>query len=244
VAAGKRKRTKPVADWSWRLAGIALCAFFALGVFAGLSRSGRSLAQRVEALLRAMPRLSANRPEVTGAAAALRGEQDAIALIERGDGFYALDAAGGLRGPVSPTTENDLAIISGPGANAAAPQLLEYARVMVEAEAALGLTVSELRVGVGTEATLYLERPAIPVAIDLGNSGVELERAAQILALWRSRRDLIAALDLTVADQAVVRVRAGVIAPVPPANSARGRLTFTRLRRGSTKPLAEAAANR
>jgi hypothetical protein len=242
VAAAKRKTAKKTAAWSWRLAGIALCAFFALGVFAGLSRSGRSLAQRVEALLRAMPRLSATQPDQSGAAAAGRSAEGAIALVERGDGFYALDAAGGLRGPVSSAAESDLAIISGPGADAAGPELLGYARVMVQAEAALGLTVSEMRVRNDAEATLYLERPAIPVLIDPEDSAVELARATQILALWRGRGELIAALDLTIADQAVVRVRAGVVAPEKPANAARGQLTLTRLSRNSGKR--EAAADR
>jgi len=239
VAAAKKKKTKKAADWSWRLAGIALCAFFALGVFAGLSRSGRSLAQRVEALIRAMPRLSANRPDASGSAA--RGPEGAIALVERGDGFYALDAGGALRGPVSPAAESDLAVISGPGADASGLQLLDYARVMVQAEAALGLTVSEMRVSTDAEATLYLERPAIPLTIDPEDSGVEFARAAQILALWHGRCDLIAALDLTIADQAVVRVRDGVIAPGKLADAGRGRLTLTSLSRGASKRLAEAA---
>jgi hypothetical protein len=244
VAAAKRKKSKKTADWSWRLSGIALCAFFALGVIAGLSRSGRSLAQRVEALLRAMPRLSAIRPSAITATSAARGAPDAIALVERSDGFYALDAAGGLRGPVSSAAESDLVIISGAGAGAAGAQLLEDARVTVRAEAALGLTVSELRVGPGAEATLYLEQPAIPIAIDLGATAIELERAAQILALWRGRRDLIATLDMTIADQAVVRVRTGVGAPLKPEHAGRRGLTLASLPRTWPKRLAEAQANR
>ncbi|MGH7841000.1 MAG: hypothetical protein ACREQT_05695 [Candidatus Binataceae bacterium] len=243
MAAAKRKtrKSKETADWSWRLAGIALCAFFALGVMTGLSRSGRSLAQRVEAILHAMPRLSWLRPAAIAAAPAPRGGDGAIALVERTDGFYVLDAAGGLRGPVAPAAETDMAIISGPAASEPGPQLIEYASVMIRAEATLGLTVSEMRVTADGEATLYLERPAIPIAIDLAEPAIELERAAQILALWRGRRELIAGLDMTVADQGVVRVRIGATRPANPASGNRGGLTRTILRGDSPRPLPEAS---
>jgi hypothetical protein len=247
VAAAKRKKTKKSTDWSWRLAGIALCAFFALGVMTGLSRSGRALAHRVTALLHAVPYLnrSALVPPAFPAAVTSRPAEAAIALVERGDGFYTLDGAGGLRGPVAPAAENDMAILSGPAAaNGVGSQLVDYARVLIAAEAALGIPVSEMRVGADGEATLFLERPAITIAIGLEEPALELARAAKILALWRGHRELIAALDLTIPDQAVVRLRAAAVKSAPAKASRQGRLTLTSLERATRAPGAEVTARR
>src|SRR2546430_12410551 len=125
--AARKKKTKAGSGWSWRLAGIALCAFFALGLITGLSRSGRAFARRFEALLGHAPR--AGRSELIPAAyRTLRFESlpgvDAIgpashtvsqnggplpiALVERSDGFYELISGGELRGPISLTDEPDL----------------------------------------------------------------------------------------------------------------------------------------
>jgi hypothetical protein len=242
VAAAKRKKTSKAAEWSWRLAGIALCAFFALGVAAGLSRSGHSLAQRLETLFRALPRLSAMRS--AGTAEASLSDEGAVALVERRDGFYALDAAGGLRGPIAPVAAGDLAVISGAGADAAGAQLLDDARLMIRAETSLGPAVSEMRVSDDRTATLFLEQPAFAITLDLQNAPLELERVARILALWRGRQGLIAAIDLTTADQAVVRIRAS--AHVQAASSAAPRvgLRLTSATRSWAKPSAEAIADR
>jgi hypothetical protein len=246
VVAAKRKKTKKSTDWSWRLAGIALCAFFALGVITGLSRSGRALAQRVTALIHAVPHLNRSSivPLAVPAAPISRPTGAAIALVERADGFYALDDAGGLRGPVSPPTENDLAILSGPAAsNSMGTQLVNYARVLIAAEALLGMPVSEMNVGADDEATLYLERPAIAIAIELAQPAVELARAAKILGLWRGHRELIAALDLTVPGQVVVRLRTSGLKATRAEDQGHGRLTLTGLTRAARRDGREVTAH-
>lgn len=207
--AARRKKAVKGAGWSWRLAGFALCAFFALGVATGLSGGGRELALRVAALLRLMPPARATLPPASLATPLGRRSAGAgIALVERGDGFYALDAAGGLRGPVAPAAENDMPILSGAAvANAGATRLLDYASILVRAEASLGLAVSEMRTETGDDGVLYLDRPALPITIDFAHAPLELERAGRILAIWRGRRELLVALDMTVPGQAVARLR-------------------------------------
>lgn len=205
--AGKRKKTKKRSGWNGRLAGLALCAFFALGVFTGLSGSGRRLAKRVEAALHLAPG-AADAPIAPAAPVPSRGADATIALVERGDGFYALDATGGLRGPVAPGGEGDMPILSGAAlATASADRLLDYASVLVRAEAGLGMTVSEMRVDTEDGATLYLDRPPLGITIDFANTADEIERAARVLGLWRGHRELLAALDVTVPGQAVARLR-------------------------------------
>ncbi|MGO9263946.1 MAG: hypothetical protein ACLQBA_03500 [Candidatus Binataceae bacterium] len=216
MAAAKRKKAVKGSEWSWRLAGCALCAFFALGVATGLSGGGHQLALRVTALIHLTPRVPApvaeNAPapitgNLTGSATA-QAARAALALVERGDGFYALDAAGGLRGPVSPAAENDMPILSGAAvANASAARLLDYASILVRAEASLGRAISELRSEADDDGVLYLDRPPLSIAIDFAHAPVELERANRVLALWRGHRDLLVALDMTVPGQAVVRLR-------------------------------------
>lgn len=208
--AAKRKKAKKASDWSWRLAGIALCAFFALGVITGLSRSGRSLAARVETLLRMMPLTSRSAllPPQLPLPVILSAKPTAIALVKRPDGFYALDSDGALRGPVAPIAEGDLPIVDGPSTVAASgQQLVGYASLLVRSEAALGLVISEIRIDSDETATLYLERPAIPIMIDIAPAPQELARSMRILGLWRDRVNLVAAIDMTVPGQAIVRVR-------------------------------------
>jgi hypothetical protein len=209
VAAAKRKKSKKTSDWSWRLAGIALCAFFALGVITGLSRSGRSLASRVETLLRMLPLTSrsALMPNLPIPLIS-RGNAGAIALIKRTDGFYALDSDGSLRGPIAPTTEGDLPIVSGASIlSASGEQLVSYVSLLVRSEATLGLTISEMRVDSDEIATLYLERPAVQITIDIVQAPDEIAHSMRILDLWRNHAEMLAAVDMTVPGQAIVRVR-------------------------------------
>jgi len=211
VAAAKRKKNKnqKTSEWSWRLAGLALCAFFALGVITGLSRSGRSLAARVEALLRMLPRVShsALLPPVTTSTAPRDGAGP-VALVRRADGFYILSSDATLRGPTAPTAAPDLPILDGPAIAAATDdQLLAFTSSLVRAEADLGLRISELHADAPELAVYDLEQPAVTLTVDLKNQKPELERAGRILALWRTHADLLAAIDLTIPDQAIVRLR-------------------------------------
>ena len=106
-------------------------------------------------------------------------------------------------------------ILSGPGVAAAgAARLLDYASILVRAEASLGRSVSELRADSDENGVIYLDRPPLPIAIDFARAAVELERANQVLALWQGRRDLLVALDMTVPGQAVVRLRPSALRPL------------------------------
>lgn len=221
MAAAKKKKRKGGAGWSWRLAGIALCAFFALGVITGLSQSGRIFAIRVETLVNLLPYhgrsdlvpTSYVAERGTAAPAQMRGGDGALVLVERGDGFYTIDAQGELRGPVSPARQGDLPVLSGSGVrNARAPQLLEYAAVLVRAEAGLSEMVSEMHVGGDGSATLYLDHPSVAIALELDDTGNEIAHAARVLSLWRDHRELIEVIDLTTPGQAVVRLKAAAFA--------------------------------
>lgn len=198
MAADKQK-TRPAADWSWRLGGVVLCAFFALGVIAGLSVAGRHGGLALLRRLRhASRQLAATRP----------GGGGAIATVERSDGLYLLASDGTLSGPVSSRAAGDSPVLSGAGLdNARAAQLLEDAGLLVRAEARLSELVSEMRVENDGTATLFLEQTHTAVRVDVGRGSSELARAAAILSRWRARQDLVAALDLTVSGQAVLRLR-------------------------------------
>ena len=67
--------------------------------------------------------------------------------------------------------------------------------------------ISELRSEADDDGVLYLDRPALAIAIDFAHAPVELEHASQVLALWRGHRELLVALDMTVPGQAVARLR-------------------------------------
>jgi hypothetical protein len=222
VAAAKRKRTSKTSasHWGMRLAGVALCLFFALGVITGLSKPGRALAARVEewfephsALGRSgiWPALFAHGAMVVPAAAvASLAPANPIALVRRADGFYVLDGRGVLRGPVAPAAQGDLPILSGAGVGGATPEaLLEDAAMLVRAEADLNEVVSEMRVDGGGVATLYLERAPMEISFDFDRAGVEFRRAVRIIRLWRGHERMIAAIDLTEDDAAVVQIRRG-----------------------------------
>jgi hypothetical protein len=235
VAAAKKKKAKKGGSaWSWRLAGLVLCAFFALGLMTGMSRSGRTLALRFESLLDQLPgRHSALLSSLDNLRAARRMPSaiqsaprpaGAIALVERADGFYALDPSGALQGPVSPSSQGDLPILSGAGVENAAPaQLLDQAAVLVRAEAELSAIVSEMRVGADGLAALFIDHPAIELTLDLDRTSDELPRAARVMRLWRGHQDLIAALDLTVPGEAVVRVRPSAATPATSTRTSRRR---------------------
>jgi hypothetical protein len=222
VAAAKRKNNKRSAgQWGFRLAGIVLCAFFVLGVITGLSRPGRTLALRVQTILNFWP--GPGHSSIIPAAfwggtviepiVHRRAQGSAIALVQRSDGFYALDSEGGLRGPVAPAAQGDMPILSGAGALAATPaQLIDDAEVLVRAEAGLGAVVSEMRVGTDGTAAIFLEHPRIQVAFDIDRIAVELSRAVAVLRMWRGHEDLIAALDLTTPGQAVMRMKPAAFA--------------------------------
>lgn len=227
VAAAKKKKTKRKtgAGWSWRLAGIALCAFFALGVMTGLSPSGRIFALRLRKVFNLMPRQerSALIPPsmaplfgnsgVPSRPARPQGESGgAIALVARADGFYLLDGGGELRGPISPAGAGDLPILSGPGVrDARADQLLEYAGMMVRAEVDLSQPISEMRVNAPDMAVLFPERSRMEIRVNPEDMAAEIAHANRVLTLWRGHRGLIAAVDLTTPGMAVVRLRRGAL---------------------------------
>ncbi len=213
--------------------GLVLCAFFALGVMTGFSAAGRAFALRVSDLISSftskIPHPSAPSGELSDRIdaglhwierhfgvnlAALRHKHagahitgGAIALVERHDGFYALFADGELRGPVSPNAADDLPVLSGPRVdNARGSDLVEFAAVMVRAEAQLSHLVSEMKVDDDGTASLYLDRARTVVVVDLDAVPVEVGRAAEILARWHEREQMIAAIDMTTPGEAVVRL--------------------------------------
>jgi hypothetical protein len=227
VAGPKRKKSKTGSGWSWRLAGIALCAFFALGVITGLSQSGRLLARRIEALLEHSPHSShsalipaayhafffkeaaAARFRRLPASLSARARTAAVALVEYPDGFFQIDGKGGLRGPVSPVDTPDLPVLSGDGVeSASASQLVEDAGQLVRAEAALSVIISEMRLTSTGEMRLYLDRPQMEIVFAPGQFPMQLARAARVLEVWRGRRQLIGMIDLTIPGEAIVRPQA------------------------------------
>ncbi len=137
-----------------------------------------------------------------------------VALIEKGSGFYALSAEGGLAGPVSPTGQTDLPVLSGSGVeNADAVELVRDAAMLVRTEAELSNPVSEMQLERDGTATLFLERARMEIVIDSGREAPELHRALQVLRLWQGRERLIARLDMTAPGLAVVRLRAELPRP-------------------------------
>ncbi len=222
MAAAKRKKSKSNAShWGFRLAGIVLCVFFVLGVMAGLSRPGRTLAARLEAILDLWPGQghSSIVPAVFLSGRSVnrtvprRAQGSVIALVKRDDGFYALDSDGGLRGPVAPAAQGDMPILSGAGALAAQPaQLIDYAEDLVRAEADLSAVVSEMSIAADGTASIFLEHPRIEIAFDLDRTALEFSRAAKVLRIWRGHENLIASLDLTTPGQAVMQMRPAAFA--------------------------------
>jgi len=133
---------------------------------------------------------------------------DSIAIVERHDGFYALLARGEIRGPVSPAQQPNLPIMSGPGVESAkAPDLLDDAAILVRAEALMSSLISEMRIDNDGTASFYLDRERMAVVVDLDQQAVELPRALDVLKQWQGRERLIAMLDMTTPDMAVVRLK-------------------------------------
>lgn len=131
----------------------------------------------------------------------------AIAIVERRDGFYQLFDGGELRGPVSPAIQGDLPVLSGSAVESASgSQLVEYAAVLIRAEAQLSEIISEMQVAEDGTGSLFLEREQTEVVIDLDRAPAELQRAIEVRAQWHGRENLIAAVDLTTPGQAVVRL--------------------------------------
>jgi hypothetical protein len=213
--------------------GLVLCAFFLLGVITGFSAVGRALAVRVtdffHSLTGSLPRPAASSRLIEGWLAEqvhraelrlgvnfsalgrqrvnARATGEAIAIVERRDGFYALFADGELRGPVSPNRAEDLPILSGPGVeNARSDELVEFAALMVRAEVRLSQLVSEMSVDDDRTASLYLDHARTRVIFDLDSAPLEMGRAAEILGRWRDREPMIAAIDMTAPGEAVVRM--------------------------------------
>jgi len=213
--AAVRRKNQGISDWSWRLAGVVLCAFFGLGLLAGLGVARRQAIPVPARLLEYGSRLLKGLSPLNRAALAVpkslpaQPEESAVALVKRKDGFYALRSTGELRGPVSAELEGDLPILSGSALERARPaQLLEDAEALVRAEAALGELISEMSIAEDGTASLYLERSRTELTFELTNAPLELERATYLLRRWRGHRDLIAAIDVTTPGQAVMRLRA------------------------------------
>lgn len=140
--------------------------------------------------------------------AAMSGTSGAVGIVERGNGFYALSQSDGLVGPISPQAQGDLPVLSGPGVqNAPVDRLLHYASILVRAEAALSELISEMRVDDDNGAVFFLARSQTTIAIDLDSAPIEIERASELLARWRTHRQYVAALDMTTPGQAVMRLR-------------------------------------
>ena len=155
--------------WSGKALGLVLCAFFVFGMVTGLSQAGRALAARAQVTLlsywaEAAATFAQWRDGTTESAMLAplprRPAGDAVALVERHDGFYALFAEGELRGPVQASRAGDLPILSGAQAQTAdARDLVRYAAMLVRSEVALSGLVSEMRVdGDGTVALFSIAR--------------------------------------------------------------------------------------
>ena len=213
AVAAKRKKSKNSAHWSWRLAGLVLCAFFALGVMTGVSRPGHVLAARLQTLLSFWTHpghsalVASPLDQERTVQSQLERRTVPVALVERTDGFYVLRSEGALRGPVSPVSAADLPVLSGAGTrDAATAQLLEYAGLLVRAEAELSQPVSEMRVGVDGNASLFLDRSRTEIILGLDHAPLELTRAARVIRLWHGHEQLLTSLDMSTPGQAVMRL--------------------------------------
>jgi hypothetical protein len=223
----ERKKKKRNSDWGWRLSGVVLCAFFALGVYAGLSVANRGRyvdsSGRWSGVARKLHLTSSH-------STPQRAADGAVAVVERGDGFYALWTSGELRGPLSAPAVNDLPIISGAGIDAiGGAEMLDYAELVVRAEAALSELVSEIRIDADGTATMFLERSHADLILDRAGAAEELAHAAAVMNRWRAHLKLVTGLDMTTPGEAVVRLREPVtialqeISAAPRRDAAPGR---------------------
>jgi hypothetical protein len=202
-------------SWGWRLGGVVLASFFALGMMAGVSPTGRALVARVDGSLGPLRGQAAEivapviffwrgLPPVP----VRRGAPGTVAIVERRDGFYALSERNGLIGPISPQAQGDLPVLSGAGVqNASVPELMGYASILVRAEATLSALISEMRVDDDGAATFFLVRSQTRLVIDLESAPLELTRASELLDRWQDHQRLVAALDMTTPGQAVMQLR-------------------------------------
>jgi hypothetical protein len=204
--------------WSSKALGLVLCAFFVLGMVTGLSQAGRALAARARVTLslywaEAAGTFAGWRDRTTESAMLaplVRPAQgDAVALVERHDGFYALFAEGELRGPVEAARAGDLPILSGMAVQTAgATDLVRYAAALVRAEVALSGLVSEMRLDGDGTVSLFFDRSHPELRVDLDDAPAQLKRATEVLGQWRGHEQRIAMVDMTTPGQAVMRLRA------------------------------------
>jgi hypothetical protein len=237
----KRGKRRELTEWSKRLLGVVLLVFFGLGVLVGARMSVQwapewlgGEAQRIF--------------DIVGGLAGRRIDQrpglfasTSIALVRRGTHFYVLGADGSLWGPTSPGKEGDLPILSGAMVESASgPELLDYAALSVRAEAALSQTVSELRAAPDGTVRVYLAASPTEVIVDSSKAADELERAAWVMRRWRGHEKLIAQLDVTVADAAVVHFHAQGL-PTPASGSHTGASVAEMPQRRPTPAMGRAA---
>jgi hypothetical protein len=218
------KRSKGAAaarnSWGWssKALGLVLCAFFVLGMATGLSQAGRALAARARVTLASYWAEAAGtftewRDRTTESAMlapiARPPQGDAVALVERHDGFYALFAEGELRGPVQASRAGDLPILSGAAVQTAGAQdLVRYAAALVRSEVALSGLVSEMRLDDDGTVSLFFDRSHTELRVDLDDAPAQLKRATEVLGQWRGHEQQIAMVDMTTPGQAVMRLRA------------------------------------
>ncbi|HVA39671.1 MAG TPA: cell division protein FtsQ/DivIB [Candidatus Binataceae bacterium] len=203
--------------WSSKALGLVLCAFFVLGMATGLSQAGRVLAARARVTLAGYWAAAAgtfaqwrDRSTESAMLAPLprTAPGDAIALVERHDGFYALFAEGELRGPVQASRAGDLPILSGAAVQTAgAPDLVRYAATLVRSEVALSGLVSEMRVDGDDTVSLFFDRSQTELRVDLDGAPAQLKRAMEVLGQWRGHEQMVAMIDMTTPGQAVMRLR-------------------------------------
>jgi len=207
--AARRATKKHSWEWGARLGGLVLLGFFALGIVVGVHAT--STFSALKDLSRWAVVLDQTRLALhlgTRRVPSGRAPGEAVALIERPDGFYALDADGDARGPLSAGDADDLPVISGSGIESANVQrLLDCAALIVRAEAALSATISELRVERSGLVSMFLRGSRTEIDLDLDDASLELDRASLLFARWREHQELIALLDMTTPGEAVMRVR-------------------------------------
>jgi hypothetical protein len=248
--ASKRSKSAAAAaaktSWGWssKALGLVLCAFFVLGMATGLSRAGRTLAARARLTLVSYC------TEVAATFAQWRGRTtesamlaplprsapgDAVVLVERRDGFYALFAEAELRGPVEPSRAGDLPILSGAAVQTAdAPDLVRYAAALVRSEVALSGLVSEMRLDGDGTVSLFFDRSHTELRVDLDDAPAQIKRAREVLGQWRGHERLAAMvemIDMTTPGQAVMRLR-GMTPPTAAQGSGAVRRIAARTRMG------------
>ena len=222
-AVTKRSRQTPAAarnSWGWssKALGLVLCAFFVFGMATGLSPAGRAFAGRARvALASCWAQAAATFAELrdgTTQSAMLAplphaASGDAVALVERRDGFYTLFGDGELRGPIPAARAGDLPVLSGAAAETGRAQdLVLYAAALVRSEVALAGLVSEMRLDGDGTASLFFDRSHTELRIDLDGAPAQLRRATEVLGQWRGHERQVALLDMTTPGQAVMRLRA------------------------------------